>query len=156
MTYSSFKHFHVSSLPLSHFSISLVLFFLVLQRSALSSTANVTAFRALGARRDVSRSVLTELVYIFRKKKFGKKVQISLLNIKGNLRWVLRAEADFSQQVVAALKAEAESQRSQKLSTLFAALDDSLPRIAGTEQVRQILTASTTVQPHATGAARAA
>lgn len=61
---------------------------------------------SLTARENVNRSLLTELVEIFQAKEFGEKFRISSLNTKDFLKWAVKADTAFQQQVVGVLKME--------------------------------------------------
>lgn len=109
----------------------------------------MTATTSPSGRRKVDGSLLTEFVDIFESKKSGEKLQIFVLNMEEFLRGVLGADTVALQPVLAVTKVRAESQRSRKYATHFAAIDHSLLRKAGTKQVRQTLRASMAVQNYA-------
>lgn len=110
----------------------------------------------MSGRKNVSSNFHAGLVSIFQSKEFGKRRNISSLNMEEFLRKVVRADTAFSQQIVAVLEAKTERRRLQKFATLFAVTENRLFRRAGTEQVRQTLKESLAVQTDAAGDVRLA
>lgn len=68
------------------------------------------AFFASCGRRNVSCRLLSESVEIFRRKEFGEKLKISLLSMREYLKWFVKAETAYWQQVLAVLKTKRKTE----------------------------------------------
>lgn len=79
-----------------------------------------------------------------------------MLSLEEFLKWAVKEDIVSLQQVVAVLKTAIEGRRAQKNRNSFAGTDSPFLREKGTEQVHQILRASTTVQAYAASYARVA
>lgn len=74
-------------------------------------------------------------------------------NMKKFLKWPVEADTASLQQAKVVLKTKAESRRSRKFGTSFAATDDTLLCEAENEQICQLLRPSTALQTYAASSA---
>lgn len=89
-------------------------------------------------------------------RQFGEKFQMSLLNTKEFLKWVLKTKFSSPQHVVAVMRTKKKSKRAQNFAAILAVTIHSLVLEVRARKIRQALRPSTAAQTYAASDGRVA
>lgn len=98
-----------------------------------------------GGCKSIKFSLLTGFVEIIGTERFAAKSQLSLLNMKKFLNWVVQCKTGPSRKTVKVLEAKIRGRKRGNLFSIFSITDLPLLREANTEEVRHTIRASIAV-----------
>lgn len=99
------------------------------------------------SRLPINFTLIVCFVEIFQTKRFSETFDIKNFAMRKFLRWMVEEDSSaFSKVIVALLQSKAGAHKRKKFHSIFAYTDSGILQKAGTQQVRQILRASTAVE----------